>query len=83
MAGAPHQQDCYRCEAPLDDVCWARISTTHEDDDNRYADVERRICVDCLAGIGLLAFARERRNQSTRSRLRSHLSSASPLHEQR
>ncbi|WP_254861744.1 hypothetical protein [Halovivax gelatinilyticus] len=46
---------CYRCNDSLDGRHWIRLTTEHRGAvaDN-YRDVERLVCPDCLAGIGLL-----------------------------
>ena len=62
----PDPEACYRCATSLDDTPWARRFASHrEPHADRYVDVEKRICLDCLAGLGLLAFARDRRDRST------------------
>lgn len=52
----PHA--CARCNEPVDhDVHWVSIEVTHHGAAaDRYRDLSRKLCVDCLAAIGLLAF---------------------------
>ncbi|WP_254864171.1 hypothetical protein [Halovivax gelatinilyticus] len=50
---------CYRCNDSLDGCHWIRLTTEHRGAvaDN-YRDVERFVCPDCLAAIGLLEIER-------------------------
>lgn len=46
---------CERCGAELTDEHWVRLRAVHRGRSaDRYADSEVRICVDCLAAMGML-----------------------------
>lgn len=52
---------CERCEEELTERHWARLIAKHQGElADRYAEGERRICVDCVAALGLLEFAGKR-----------------------
>lgn len=51
---------CDRCDDSLDGAHSIRLSASHRGPlADRYLDVDRRVCVDCLAAIGMLEFAVE------------------------
>lgn len=46
---------CERCGTELTDEHWVRLRAVHRGQSaDRYADTELRICVDCLAAMGML-----------------------------
>ncbi|ELZ11095.1 hypothetical protein C479_07298 [Halovivax asiaticus JCM 14624] len=48
---------CPRCGQDLATTYSASVRAVHEGPlSERYADAERRLCVDCIAAIGLLEF---------------------------
>ncbi|WP_254864462.1 hypothetical protein [Halovivax gelatinilyticus] len=52
-----NDQACYRCGDSLHDAHRIRLSAAHSGPlGDRCLDVERPICPDCLAGIGMLEF---------------------------
>lgn len=56
---------CYRCGDSLFEAHRIRLSAVHSGSlANRCLDVERRICLDCLAAIGLLEFDRDELDRS-------------------
>ena len=58
MATLADRPACYRCDASLDNTHRIQLSSTHEGKcTDRFDDVDRRICLDCLAAIGMLEFA--------------------------
>ncbi|WP_254864083.1 hypothetical protein [Halovivax gelatinilyticus] len=69
--GPPDRPTCYRCGDALDLAHWATIAASHSDKTDRYRDVSTRICLDCLAGIGLLELTDDPRERSTRRRRRA------------
>lgn len=57
-------QACARCEGAVDhDVHWAEVQVTHHGAEaDRYRDLSRKLCADCVAAIGLLALPLEERD---------------------
>ncbi|MFC3958167.1 hypothetical protein [Halovivax cerinus] len=48
---------CPRCGQDLAKTYWAYVRAVHEGPlSYRYADSEKRLCVDCIAAIGMLEF---------------------------
>ena len=51
-------RSCYRCDGPLADGHQIRLTVAHQGvHADRFSGVNRQICLDCLAAIGLLEFA--------------------------
>ncbi|MFC3959721.1 hypothetical protein [Halovivax cerinus] len=49
---------CPRCGQDLQKTYWAYVRTAHEGPlSYRYEDTEKRLCVDCIAAIGMLELA--------------------------
>lgn len=48
---------CVRCGRGLTERHWIRLVAVHQGTlADRYRDTENRICIDCLAALGLLEF---------------------------
>lgn len=48
---------CKRCGVGLTADHWIRLEALHQGTfSDRYRDSERRVCVDCLAAMGMLEF---------------------------
>jgi len=55
--GPEPDDPCERCGADLERVHWARLRAVHDGPSaGHYRNAEKRICVDCVAALGLLAF---------------------------
>ncbi|AGB16715.1 hypothetical protein Halru_2126 [Halovivax ruber XH-70] len=48
---------CPRCGVDLERTYWARLRAVHDGRlSDRYRNSEKRLCVDCLAALGMLEF---------------------------
>ncbi|AGB14699.1 hypothetical protein Halru_0045 [Halovivax ruber XH-70] len=48
---------CERCRADLAQTDWAKLRAVHDGPSaSGYRDAEKRVCVDCLAALGMLEF---------------------------
>nr|WP_247728619.1 hypothetical protein [Halovivax limisalsi] len=53
--GLSAESACERCGVELKGAHWVRLMACHQGAPNeRYRDSEMRICVDCLAALGML-----------------------------
>lgn len=56
-SGQSENPPCYRCAELLDGGHWVKLSIVHQNPlVDRFTDVEKRVCLDCVAAIGLLKF---------------------------
>lgn len=63
MSRPPDPPICYRCGDLLTETHWIRLSAAHQGPAaSTYRDVDRPICPDCLAAIGLLEIVKRTQN---------------------
>lgn len=65
---------CERCGVVLTETDWVRLKAIHQGTSSeRYRDSEKRVCVDCLAAIGMLEIETDSSRAETSVRLRDRL----------
>ena len=67
---------CYRCNTALTNTHQIHLTSTHEGDDTgHYQDVDRRVCLDCLAAIGMLELNKQpAQDEASKAPLQSRFS---------